>query len=88
MSGEVLKITRKLLKNTNKRYNNHITLQGKIDLIIGIIGKPHNKVEANNFVWNWRDKEVKLFWKGFGFFELESDEAGVKWFLEVRYLRM
>lgn len=82
MSSETIKITRRLIKNANKRYNNHISIQGKIELIIGIIGKPHNKVEAGVFVWNWKDKEVKLFWKGFGFFELESDEHGIKWFLD------
>lgn len=82
MPGECIKIARKLVKNGNNRYTNKIFLQGKIELIIAILGKPHNQVVKDGWIYYWKDREVKLWWKGFGFFELTSDERGVTWFLE------
>lgn len=82
MPRESIKIARKLVPNGNNRFTNKIFLQTKIELLIAIMGKPHNVVAKDNWIYYWRDKEVKLVWKGFGFFELTSDERGVSWFLE------
>jgi len=77
-----IKILRRLKKNESGVLVNNIQILGGIELVMAVLGKPHNLVKEGDWIYYWRDYEAKLWWKGFGVFELESDDHGVKWFVD------
>jgi hypothetical protein len=78
-----IKIIRTLKRNEKGEMINSINLQVKIEVLIVILGKPHNKVEINKIIYDWKDKNLTLCWKGFGFFELRGGEEHLDWLMEL-----
>lgn len=80
--SEQLKIIRRTKQNEG-RVENNITLQSKMETMLVLLGKPQRDVKEGERIWYWEDRETGIYWRGFGLFQVEGNENGIRWLLEM-----